>query len=275
MRTLVLLVFLSSILMSCKSLNQSLSASNINASPQAMPSISVEPSVIPTGYLDTQTLFAKGRYKNCTDGLPIVGSSIVEYIYFENIDQLIKQADLIVVGRPLTELGPETTLRSMKAKKNYDYFEVPLNQSLVVTDSTGASNRSADWTLTSFVVQEVLKGNPTSSKIQILEPAIVISGKTIAKHIRVTGSFDSDDYTPLKKGKKYLLFLQKTLPTPTSFFNPEITYTTPFHQGLYNLDGGDCAEALLAKRNPQHIKLLSQVKAKYPKLFSNKKMSPK
>lgn len=214
-------------------------------------------------YRNPATLFAIGKYGTCTEGLPILGRGIVELIRYENLDQMIKSSELIVVGQAKTELGSETKLRSMKAKTQYDRFNLPPNQSLVVVDQYGGS--SAEWTLTSFAVQKVLKGKLPTSTLQILEPGIVISGKTIAKHIRV---IDSDEYTPLREGKTYLLFLRKTLPTPTSFFNPNTTYTTALHQGKYNLDGKDCPEGILAKSNVQHSKLLSEVRAKYAKLFS-------
>jgi hypothetical protein len=272
MRTNIFLGCLISTMVSCTLLNRSPSTTGTKGLSQAKPSTPVNPSNRPQ-YLDAQTLFVNSRFENCpSEGLPILGRSFVEYIFFENIDQLIKEADLIVVGRPLTELGPNTTLRSMKAKKNYGYFKIPVNQSLVVTDSSGASTRGADWTLISFAIEKILKGKPISSEIQILESGIVISGKSIAKHIQVIG--DTNDYTPLRKGKKYLLFLKKTLPTPTSFFDSDLTYSSiGLHQGKYNLDGGDCPEAQLVRRNPQHSKLLNQVKAKYPKLFSEKKNS--
>jgi hypothetical protein len=71
------------------------------------------------------------------------------------------------------------------------------------------------------------------------------------------------------QGKRYLLFLRKPAPTEFSFFDPKLTYLTPLHQGKYNLDGGDCPEANFIQANEHHQKLLSQVKAKYPSLFSN------
>lgn len=198
----------------------------------------------------------------CHEALPIVGSSIVEFIQYKNIDELIKAADLIVVGTPVTELGPETTLRSMKARDRYDDFKMPLNQSLVISDLHGGT--TADWTLTGFKVEQTLKGKLPATHLQILEPGIVIPGKSVPKQIRI---IDSAEYTPLRKGKRYLLLLHKTLPTPTSFFDPTITYTTALHQGKYNLDRGDCPEAALTSSNAQHRKLLNQLKPKYPKLF--------
>jgi hypothetical protein len=204
-----------------------------------------------------------GSYQSCNEPLPILGSGIVEYIQFQNIDQLIKFADLIVVGHPLTELGPTTTLQSMKARKEYEFFKMPLNQSLVITDPSGGT--TDNWTLTFFKVEQTLKGKLSTSSLQILESGIVISGKSTPKHIRV---IDSKEYTPLIKDKSYLLFLHKTSPTPTSFFDPAITYVTPLHQGKYNLDGGDCPEAILTKNNAQHSNLLRQVKRKFSRLFS-------
>jgi hypothetical protein len=216
------------------------------------PAAKVEPVATPTA----------STAPSCQAALPIVGSSIVEFIQYKNIDELIKAADLIVVGTPVTELGPETTLRSMKARDRYDDFKMPLNQSLVISDPHGGT--TDDWTLTGFKVEQTLKGKLPASHLQILEPGIVIAGKSVPKHIRV---IDSAEYTPLRKGKRYLLLLHKTLPTPTSFFDPTITYTTALHQGKYNLDRGDCPEAALTSSNAQHRKLLNQLKPKYPKLF--------
>jgi hypothetical protein len=213
------------------------------------------PAATPSAQAETQP--------SCHEALPIVGGGIVEFIQYKDIDELIKSADLIVVGTPLTELGPETTLRSMKARDRYDDFKMPLNQSLVITDPNGGT--TADWTLTGFKVEQTLKGKLPATNLQILEPGIVISGKSVPKQIRV---IDSAEYTPLRKGKRYLLLLHKTLPTPTSFFDQAITYTTALHQGKYNLDRADCPEAALTRNNAQHRKLLNQLKPKYPKLFS-------
>jgi hypothetical protein len=218
----------------------------------ATPIAKVEPAATPTA----------STAPSCQEALPIVGGGIVEFIQYKDIDELIKSADLIVVGTPLTELGPETTLRSMKARDRYDDFKMPLNQSLVITDPNGGT--TADWTLTGFKVEQTLKGKLPATNLQILEPGIVISGKSVPKQIRV---IDSAEYTPLRKGKRYLLFLQKTLPTPTAFFDQAITYTTALHQGKYNLDRADCPEAALTRDNAQHRKLLNQLKPKYPKLF--------
>ncbi len=200
----------------------------------------------------------------CQEALPIVGSGVVQIVGYEDVDKLSKAADLIVVGRPTTELGPETTLRSMKARDRYNDFRMPLNQSLVITDPNGGT--TADWTITGFQVEQTLKGKLPTTNLQIIEPGIVISGKSVPKHIRV---IDIEAYTPLRKGKRYLLFLRKRLPTPTSFFDQTITYSTiGLHQGKYNLDRGDCPEAALTSNNAHHCKLLNQLKPKYPKLFS-------
>jgi hypothetical protein len=223
----------------------------------ATPAANVEPAATPTASTASTA-------PSCQEALPIVGGGIVEFIQYKNADELIKSADLIVVGAPVTELGPETTLRSMKARDRYDDFKMPLNQSLVVTDPSGGT--SDNWTLTGFKVEQTLKGKLPTTNLQILEPGIVISGKSVPKQIRV---IDSAEYTPLRKGKRYLLFLQKTLPTPTSFFDQAITYSTSsLHQGKYNLDRADCPEAALTRNNVQHRKLLNQLKPKYPKLFS-------
>jgi hypothetical protein len=201
--------------------------------------------------------------QSCQEALPIVGGGIVDYIYFSDVEKLTQSSDLVVVGQPTTELGPDTTLRSMKAQKTYEPFNIPINQSLVVSDASGGT--TADWTLTGFKVEQTIKGNLPAKNLQILEPGIVISGKSVPKHIRV---IDSEAYTPLRKGKRYMLFLKKTLPTPTSFFDPDITFSTALHQGKYNLDGGDCPEANFIKANEHQRKLLGQVKTKYPRLFS-------
>jgi hypothetical protein len=224
-----------------------------NATPAANLPAKVEPTTMPPAQTG----------QSCHEALPIVGSSIVNFVQYKNVDELIKSADLIVVGMPVTELGPETTLRSMKARDRHDDFKIPLNQSLVITSPSGEATEN--WTLTGFRVEQTLKGKLPATNLQILEPGIVIAGKSVPKQIRV---IDSAEYAPLRKGKRYLLFLQKTLPTPTSFFDQTITYSTSsLHQGKYNLDRGDCPEAALSRDNAQHGKLLNQLKPKYPKLF--------
>jgi hypothetical protein len=135
----------------------------------ATPIAKVEPAATPTA----------STAPSCQEALPIVGGGIVEFIQYKDIDELIKSADLIVVGTPLTELGPETTLRSMKARDRYDDFKMPLNQSLVITDPNGGT--TADWTLTGFKVEQTLKGKLPATNLQILEPGIVISGKSVPK----------------------------------------------------------------------------------------------
>ena len=92
--------------------------------------------------------------QSCNKSLPIVG--IVDYIYFQDIEKLIQSSDLVVVGQPLTELDPDTTLRSIKAQENYPPFNLPINQSLVITDTFGG--KTGSWTLTSFKVEQTLKG---------------------------------------------------------------------------------------------------------------------
>ena len=93
--------------------------------------------------------------QSCNKSLPIVG--IVDYIYFQDIEKLIQSSDLVVVGQPLTELGPDTTLRSIKAQENYPPFNLPINQSLVITDTFGV--RRATGPLRLLKLNRLLKVN--------------------------------------------------------------------------------------------------------------------
>lgn len=127
-----------------------------------------------------------------------------------NLDEMILESDLIIIGRPTQSIVESTPL--------------------IQRDSEGYVNEAIS--LTQFKVQKVLKGVPYSDTIAIGQQAAVITdsqtGKTFLQVF--------DNYQPLVKNAKYVLFLKKGLNNSPLYFPVGVYY------GKVNTDGADPSE---------------------------------
>lgn len=136
-----------------------------------------------------------------------MGSIIVP----SNIDEMIQKSDLIIIGKPTQSITESTPL--------------------IQRDSEGYISEAIS--LTQFKVQRVLKGVPYSDTIAIGQAAAVITdSQTGRTYLQVV-----DEYQPLVKNAKYILFLQKGLNNSPLYFPSGVYY------GKVNIDGADPTEA--------------------------------
>jgi hypothetical protein len=128
----------------------------------------------------------------------------------ENLDEMVKTSDLIVVGKPLQTVAESTPL--------------------VKTDSEGYIYEAISQT--QFRVSQVFKGTLSSKVISIGQQAAIVRDKGYSSYaMRV---FDS--YQPLVKDAKYILFLKKGLNGSPLYFSAGVYY------GTINTDGKDEGE---------------------------------
>lgn len=128
----------------------------------------------------------------------------------DNIDDMISRSDLIVIGRP-TQSVVESTPLIQRAPEGYVDEAISLTQ---------------------FKIQRVLKGVPYSDTIAIgQQAAIVTDSRTGKTFLQVL-----EDYQPLVKNAKYILFLGKGANGSPLYFPFGVYY------GKVNTDGADRAE---------------------------------
>jgi len=140
----------------------------------------------------------------------------------DNIDDMISKSDLIVIGKPTQSILESTPL--------------------IQRDSEGYVSEAIS--LTQFKIQRVLKGQPYADTIAIGQQAAVLTDKRTAKTFLQV----FDDYQPLVKNAKYILFLRKGLNNSPLYFPYGVYY------GKVNVDGSDQAEDNIQSLDFQSIR---------------------
>lgn len=182
-------------------------------------------------------------------------SPLANYVIYNDVAALESAAELIVVGRPqasLEDSQPTSIPESEKAKK-----KPILNESVMVKDAQGAI--VDQYTITAIKVQKVFQGKVTETEIKIVQPAAAIQQPNQPAYILAT-----EDYTPMQKNAKYLLFLKEV--DTVTYPNLTGVYTIlSASQGKFNFDKTDSAEADMEAKNAQYRELKEKVKKKYAK----------
>ena len=128
----------------------------------------------------------------------------------KDIEDLIAKSDIIVIGKPTQSIAESTPLIQ---RDHEGYISVAISQ-------------------TEFKVQRAIKGASSSDTLLIGQQAAIVTDKKTDKSVlRVF-----DDYQPLVKNAKYILFLKRGLNGSPLYFPVGVYY------GKFNIDGTDLAE---------------------------------
>ncbi len=139
----------------------------------------------------------------------------------KDIEDLIAKSDIIVIGKPTQSIAQSTPLIQRDSE---GYVSVAISQ-------------------TEFKVQLAIEGASSSDTLLIGQQAAIVPDKNTAKSVlRVF-----DDYQPLVKNAKYILFLKKGLNGSPLYFPVGVYY------GKFNIDGTDSAENQIES---PHLKLI-------------------
>lgn len=125
----------------------------------------------------------------------------------KDVEDLIAKSDIIVIGKPTQSITESTPLIQR------DFGGYAISQ-------------------TEFKVQRVLKGASYSDTLLIGQQAAIVADRITGKSFLQV----FDDYQPLVKNAKYILFLNKGLNGSALYFPVGVYY------GKFNVDGTDKAE---------------------------------
>lgn len=128
----------------------------------------------------------------------------------KDIKDLIAKSDIIVIGKPTQSITESTPLIQRD-------FEGYVTQAISQTE---------------FKVERVLKGALYSDTLLIGQQAAIVADRVTGKSFLKV----FDDYQPLVKNAKYILFLKKGLNGSPLYFPVGVYY------GKFNVDGTDQAE---------------------------------
>lgn len=128
----------------------------------------------------------------------------------KDVEDLIAKSDIIVIGKPTQSIRESTPL--------------------IQRDSEGYVTQAISQT--KFKVQRLVKGTLDSDRLLIGQQAAILADKNIGKTFLQV----FDDYQPLVKNAKYILFLKKGLNGSPLYFPYGVYY------GKFNLDDTDPAE---------------------------------
>jgi hypothetical protein len=124
-----------------------------------------------------------------------------------SLTEMVDKSDLIVIGRPTQSVVESTAL--------------------VKRDSEGYINEAISQT--EFQVSRVLKGNFNLKKILVGQQAAIVKDKGDKAYAMLV----FDDYQPLVKNSKYILFLRKGQNGSPLYFPSGVYF------GQINVDGSD------------------------------------
>ncbi|MBN3950452.1 MAG: hypothetical protein HWQ38_29890 [Nostoc sp. NMS7] len=128
----------------------------------------------------------------------------------KDIEDLIAKSDIIAIGKPTQSITESTPL--------------------IQRDLEGYVTQAISQT--KFKVQRVLKGASYSDTLLIGQQAAIVADRITGKSFLQV----FEDYQPLVKNAKYILFLKKGLNGSPLYFPVEVYY------GKFNVDGTDQAE---------------------------------
>ncbi|WP_193197298.1 hypothetical protein [Nostoc sp. MG11] len=142
------------------------------------------------------------------EGLTVTRTE-VSIIAPKDVEDLIAKSDIIAIGKPAQAIAESKPL----IQSDGGYVTEAISQ-------------------TEFKVQRVLKGASYSNTLLIGQQAAIVADRDTAKTFLQV----FDDYQPLVKNAKYILFLKKGLNGSQLYFPVGVYY------GKFNIDGTDQAE---------------------------------
>lgn len=162
-------------------------------------------------------------YSNVPQTLLVYG----DHITFDNVEQLEKSVDLILVGSPLKDFSDlEPTIEYNEYGRYGEYF-----------------------TITDIKIDKVIKGDCSTD--------IVLVSQRVAFDKNNNTLIINEDCSIMEKDKTYILFLDKieTMKDAYSIIG--------VNQGKFNIDGTDDEEKSKEMENPQYKNLKESVLGKY------------
>jgi hypothetical protein len=215
---------------------------------------------------NTTSLPEKNLASVHTDSILIGGNKKVpahkvlgNYKTFSSDNELFQFADLVVIGKPVTNLD-ETSFKSSsesesKSRKNQD------NESIVVRDSSG--NIIDAYSIILFKSQKVLKGSSKEKQIKVLQPAAYVQEPNKPAYVWL-----QDGFSPLQKKSRYILFLKEV--DTSTYSNLSGVYSIiSVNQGKFNLDKTDSQESEVEKGDEQYRQLKEKVRKRHEADFNS------
>ncbi|AYB37683.1 hypothetical protein [Brevibacillus laterosporus] len=176
-------------------------------------------------------LVAGGFYFLTPSKMVKVEAKVVGY---KNVEALEREADYIVVGH---------------LEKDFSEYEPTFNYSSV-------GRVGEFYTKTDVIIDKILKGETDTKIIPVLQDAAYIDSPTKHQDDLLT----IEGYTPMEKGREYLLFLSKT--------NDGESYNLlGVYQGKFDINESESKAQGLALENSHYQKLKDEVVGKYKDIF--------
>ncbi|MGV0029383.1 hypothetical protein [Phormidesmis priestleyi] len=185
--------------------------------------------------------------------------SFGNYKTFSSDDELFQIADLVVIGRPITNLD-ETSFKSVtqsesKSRKHQD------SESIVTRDSSG--NVVDTFSIIGFRAQKFLKGDSKEKQLRVLQPSVYIQEPNKAPYVWLP-----EGSSPLQKKSRYVLFLKQV--DTAVYPNLAGVYSIiSVNQGKFNLDKTDAQESEVERSDEQYRQLKEKVRKRFESDFNS------
>jgi len=159
-------------------------------------------------------------------GGPITVANTVNYRQYGSVDELFKNAALVVVGNTTQSLRDSKTIEA--------------------TTENGLEGPA--FSITDFQIKKIIKGDTEKLNIKVQQDAWFLKGKC----------YVMEGYTPLVEKKEYMLFLLKNL-------DGQGYAIMGVNQGKFNIDGMDKDEEKQGNKDEHYSKLKKEVLEKFIK----------
>ncbi|TPG69296.1 hypothetical protein EEL31_12700 [Brevibacillus laterosporus] len=153
---------------------------------------------------------------------------------YENVEALEKEAEYIVVGH---------------LEKNFSEYEPTFN-------NTSVGRVGEFYTKTDIIIDKSLKGDTDTKVIPVLQAAAYVESSSKYQDDLET----IEGFTPMEKGKEYLLFLKKA-------HDGQSYSLLGVYQGKFDINGSDGKEQAFASENSHYQNLKDEVEEKYKDIF--------
>ncbi|RCX13858.1 hypothetical protein DFR58_11694 [Anaerobacterium chartisolvens] len=155
---------------------------------------------------------------------------------FDSIEEMESQSSLIIIGSPEKDFLSCTPTIKYDDNGRYEDF----------------------FTLRKIKIDKVLKGDKDFETIDVVEAAAAINNDPFKYQKDI---LTDEGYTPMEKGKKYLLFLKKN--------RNERNIIMGVYHGKFNLDGQDALEKKAVEKTRHYKNLKQQALEEYKNEISS------
>lgn len=176
-------------------------------------------------------LVAGGFYFLTPSKIMKVEAKVVGY---KNVEALERGADYIVVGH---------------LEKDFSEYEPTFKY-------TSEGRVGEFYTKTDIIIDKTLKGDADTKVIPVLQAAAYVESS-----FKYQADLETiEGFTPMEKGKEYLLFLKKA-------HDGENYSLLGVYQGKFDIDESDKVQGLALEENSHYQKLKDEVVEKYKDIF--------